>query len=38
MELHSEATRAVIVITQLGIENGKEPFEIVGYDDSDWYA
>ena len=38
MELHSAATRAVVVITQLGIENGEEPFEIDGYNDSGWYA
>ena len=36
MELHSAATRAVVVIMQLGIENGEEPFEITGYEDSSW--
>ena len=33
--LQSAATRAVVVITQLGIENGEEPFQ-VDYDDSTW--
>ena len=38
MEHYFNVTRAVIIITQLGIDNNEELFEIVGYDDSDWYA